>query len=217
MSKLAKRLLKKSVKMEPCETVCETSSETNSSAVPAVQGGYNVSFWSGRRLVMSTFNGQVLIHVREYRVLNGKEYPTKKCACFTPGRFRVLREKVETIDEILRQQEVNASYNVTVNGELYKAHLGAGLYVSVNEEYPGVSLRRHWLPEGHQEPVPTKNGIFLPPNQWTALKRKLDELLVAYPALADATACYSTHDGNQMGFFECRECMPFPLMETVYG
>ena len=104
-----------------------------------------------------------------------------------------------------------------MNGELYKEHLGAGLYVSISEEYPGVSLRRHWLPEDLQEPVPTKNGIFLPPNQWTALKRRLDELLVAYPALVDATVCCSTHDGNQMGFFECRECTPFPPMDTVYG
>ena len=211
MSKIAKRAPKRSIKMEPCET--ETSSEATAVAVP---GGFDVSFWSGRRLVLSCFNGRILIHVREYQTADGKEFPTKKGACFTPGRLMALREKIDTIDEILKQQEINASYNVSVAPILYKAHLGGGIYVSVSEKYPGVSLRRYWVPEGQQEPTPTKNGIYLPRNQWTALKNKLEELLAAYPGLLEATVCSSSHGGNQMEFFECSECAPFSS-DVRYG
>src|SRR5437867_1314512 len=211
MSKIAKRTMKRSIKVEPCDTepISETVCETSGSAVAVAPTGSNVSFWLGRRLVLSCFNGQILIHVREYQSTDGKEYPTKKGACFTPGRLMALHEKIESIDEVLRQQEVNASYNVTIGPTLYKAHLGAGIYVSVSERYPGVSLRRYWLPEGQEEPIPTRNGIYLPANQWAALKIKLNELLTAFPGLAGAIVCSNSHGGNQMEFFGCRECAPF--------
>jgi len=121
-----------------------------------------------------------------------------------------LREKIATIDEMLRQQEINAAYNVTLaEPTLYKAHLGAGIYVSISENYPGVSLRRHWMLKGQQEVIPTKNGIYLPRKQWAALKIKLEELLAAYPELDHVTICANSHDGNQMGVLTCRECAPF--------
>ena len=122
--------------------------EADCASTAVTTTGFDASFWPGRRLVLSSYKGETFIHVREYEKIGDKEYPTKKGVSFTPGRLRVLREKIETIDEMLRQQEINAVYNVTV-GEptLYTAHLGAGVYVSVSENYPGVSLRRHWMPE----------------------------------------------------------------------
>src|SRR5437867_7833934 len=69
MSTIAKRTMKRSIKVEPCETepISETVCETSGSAVAVAPTGFNVSFWLGRRLVLSCFNGQILIHVREYR------------------------------------------------------------------------------------------------------------------------------------------------------
>jgi len=169
---------------------------------------YDASFFPGRRLSLSTFNGQQYIHIREYIELNGKLYPTKKGVSFTPGRLSVLRSNIGKIDLALQQQEVNASYSVNVGGVLLKVHLGAGIYATVSEEFKGVSLRRHWMPEGQNEPVPTKNGIYLPTAQWNSLKIKLDELLATYPDLLIAESCNFTHQ-NQMGMLDCNECCPF--------
>src|SRR5206468_3627415 len=114
--------------------------------------------------------------------------------CFTPGRLLALREKFEEIDEKLRQQEVNASYDVTSGSTLYKVHLGTGIFVSISEKHHGVSLRRYWIPEGYEEPIPTEEGIYLPRNLWTALRSKIDELLIAHPRLDDAKVCSTSHN-----------------------
>ena len=215
MSKIAKRNTKAaSLKMEACETTCELVGPATLESTPTASKTkevFDTSFWPGRRLMLSNFNGRTLIHIREYVSMGDKEYPTKKGACFTPGRLSVLRGKIDEIDMMLLQQEVNASYNVTVGGEepLYMAHLGAGIYASISEKYHGVSLRRYWMPEGQQAIIPTKNGIYLPANQWIALKFKLDELMATHPGLIDAVECINTHEGNQMGMIECRECTPF--------
>jgi hypothetical protein len=173
---------------------------------------FNASFGPGRRLVLSSFKGQLFIHIREYQETNGKEYPTKKGACFTPGRLRALRDRIVDIDEILCQLETNASYNVTVGGDepLYKQHLGGGIFATINEKYRGVNLRRYWMPPAQNiVTVPTKNGIYLPTAQWAAFKLKLDELLATCPGLIDVTVCCNSHGDNQMEFFRCRECTPF--------
>lgn len=206
MSKVSKRSTKG--KSEAGEVGAATTPPT-----AATKPGFNTSFYPGRRLTLSTFNGQNYIHIREYLSTDdGKEYPTKKGASFTPGRLAVLRGKLPAIDAALHQQEVNESYSVTVEaGQLYKAHLGMGIYVSVNEKYPGVSIRRYWRPDGLEKPVPTKNGIYLPTSQWKVLLAKLDELLIAHPELLVAQECSLTHD-NQMGILDCNECMPFGWM-----
>jgi hypothetical protein len=180
---------------------------------PLLVEEFSASFHPGRRLTMTRFHGMLRIHVREYERVGDREFPTRKGACFTPGRLKVLRGKISEIDEALRQQEVNASCNVTVgvggnSSLLYKAHLGAGIYASIDENFNGVSLRRHWVPIGRQEIIPTKNGIYLPASQWAALKLKLDELLLARPDLDQAVECMLTHD-NERGLLECSECAPF--------
>jgi hypothetical protein len=125
------------------------------------------------------------------------EYPTKKGVCFTPARLKVLRNKIEEIDEHLKNQSAP-----------YKSHLGAGIYAS-SDKFNGVDLRRHWIPEGQPEMVPTKRGIYLPTIQWTSLKEKLTELLSTYPELSLAQECF--HD-NQLELIDCRECLPFGWM-----
>src|SRR6267154_4464867 len=183
MSKIAKRNVKAaSLKMEACGTVCEPVSPATLESTPTASKKkevFDASFWPGRRLMLSNCNGQTIIHIREYVAMGDKEYPTKNGACFTPGRLSVLQGKIDEIDMMLLQQEVNASYNVTVGGgePLYMSHLGAGIFASISEKYHGVSLRRHWMPEGQQTIVPTKNGIYVPANQWAALKFKVYELI----------------------------------------
>jgi len=202
-------MLKKelTVKMEPCEM----DAGEGQSLTASKKEVFDVEFWPGRRLTLSHFKGQILVHIREYATTDGKEFPTKRGACFTLGRLRALRDRVAVIDSMLQQLEVNASYNVTIGLDpVYKEHLGGGIYAVINEKYRGVDLRRYWMPPAQNILIiPTKNGIYLPATQWAALKSKLDELLIAYPDLMNATVCCNTHDGNQMELYNCRECTPF--------
>jgi len=159
-------------------------------------------FAPNRYLVYSRFNDRDNIHIREYGVktiaigMGDCEYPTKKWVCFTPGRLKVLRNKIEEIDEQLSRKSPLTDY---------KAHLGAGIYVTIGE-FNCVDIRRHWIPEGHTEIIPTKRGITLSPSQWRSFKEKLGELLTIHPTLGAAEECFHQ---NQMGHIECYECSPF--------
>ena len=171
MSKITKRITKRPVLTLTMEKKNETSRiETPSQTAVMSAGMFDVEFYPGRRLVLTSFNGQTLIHIREFQTIDSQRYPTKKGACFTPGRLAMLRRSIEGIDAALHQQEVNSSCGVTVEGGvLYTMHIGAGIYASVNEKFRGVNLRRYWMPEGQLVPVPTKNGIYLPASQWKSL------------------------------------------------
>ena len=187
-------------------TIPEETVEHPTSLVATESAETKLLFSPGRYLVYSRFNDQDQIHIREYGVMtmtNGMgqcEYPTKKGVCFTPGRLKVLRNKLDEIDENLK--------NHSETSTPYKAHLGAGIYASI-EKFNGVDLRRHWIPEGHPSIVPTKRGIYLPAFQWRMFKEKLNELLNMFPSIAAAEECFHQ---NQMELIDCRECLPFGWM-----
>lgn len=161
-------------------------------------------FAPGRYLVYSRFNERDQLHIREYGVKtmsNGMgqcEFPTKKGVCLTLNRVKLLRNKIDEIDEHLTVK----------SAEVYKTHLGAGIYASVGE-YNGVDLRRYWIPEGKTEIVPTKRGIFLPTKQWESFKEKFNAMLTTYPGLGEGQECFHQ---NQMELIDCRECLPFGWM-----
>jgi len=187
-----------------------TATVTSPSTAMISSTKFDEAFYPGRRLTATIFKGCLWVHVREYNDLNGKSYPTKKGASFTPGRLRVFRSMMDKIDTVLRQQEVNGSYGVDLGGGvMLKEHLGGGIYATVCEAFHGVTLRRHWMPpDGNGSIVPTKNGIYLPASQWESLKAKMDALLAACPELVNPGHCSDTHY-NQMAMLECRECTPF--------
>jgi hypothetical protein len=169
---------------------------------------FKEQFAPRRYITYSRFNDREIIQFREYDSNGNQEYPTKKGVALTPIRLKVLRENIEKIDEALRQQEVNASYDVKVldTKELCNVHLGGGFHARVSENFPGVDFRMYWLPVGELESVPTRKGIFLPQSQWTCLKEKLSALVLAHPDLEKVESCFHQ---NQMGMVYCSECMPF--------
>jgi len=114
--------------------------------------------------------------------------------------------RFEEIDEQLRQQQEATAASSNATEDSFKAHLGAGIYATVEGKYNGVDLRRYWLPKKQLLVVPTKSGIFLPSSQWTPLKMKLNDLIAARPELTLADEC--SHE-NQVGMMDCRECLPF--------
>jgi len=212
MSKAGKKSLLKSsatVKMEIVEAK-DATGETTTATVS--EKTFDAEFHPGRHLVVSLFNGKELIHIREYQSENGKEYPTKKGACLTPGRLRELWGRISDIDAVLQQLELKSTEDAIVgDGEpVYKEHLGGGLYVSINEKFCGVDLRRYWMPPAQNIRIqPTRSGIYLPISQWRALKAKLNELLATYPELWNVEMCRELHGDNQMDHYMCRECTPF--------
>ena len=173
---------------------------------------FSSQFVPGKFLTYCHYNEQDLVHVREYATLGDQSYPTKKGVCFTPGRLRVLLDSSEEIDEQLKQQNANEPYKVQQSS--YKKHLGAGVYVAVDNKFDGVDLRRYWMPEGKSEAIPTKNGIYLPSAQWTALKEKLADLMISKPELSIAESCFHQ---NQLGMLDCHECDPFGSFRELYG
>jgi hypothetical protein len=212
MPKVNKREMKKEVGATTSTiptTVAELDEISTASTVPLPTGGFDGTFADRRRLVLTTYKGQTYIHVREYVNEDGREYPSKKGVCFTPSRLQKLCHKIEEIDEQLRQRNATASYKVDQGEIIFKTHLGAGIYASVGSKFNGVDLRRFWAPPGQFTIVPTKNGIFLPVSQWSALKKKLDELLTVHPELTRTELCLHQ---NQMDVFQCHECMPFGIL-----
>jgi len=154
--------------------------EMGHSVITSIGETFDVEFSPGKRLVYSRLKELILIYIREYSL------------SFTPGRLRALRNRIDAIDKALNQRNVS---------ENYKDHLGAGIYVCVDNN--GVDLRQHWFSEERYSIVPARNGIFLSTSEWTSLKLKLNELLSTHPELVVAEECF------HLGMMDCRECMPF--------
>ena len=178
----------------------EHTTDSSEAVAPSHSKELKLSFAPNRYVVYSRYNDRDHIHIREYatkKIPNATgEYPTRRGVCFTPERLKSLCNRIDQIDENLNQE-----------GEMrsYKTHIGAGIYAAVGK-LDGVDIRRYWTPEGQIDIVPTKRGIFLPRYQWALVKEKLDEIVAMYPTIANAEECFHQ---NQMGYVDCRECMPF--------
>src|SRR6267154_53892 len=203
MPKVSKRVAKSAAKFATEENKCETNTMSSASALTSAVH-FSEEFAPGIFLVYSRFVDREWVHIREYTTLGEKTYPTKKGVCLTTSRLKSLTNKLDEIDEQLKQASSSASYKVEQS--LYKSHLGAGIYASVGSEFKGVDLRRYWVPEEQMLPIPTRNGIFLSLAQWNSLKQKIPKLLAAHSELNSAEECFHA---NQMGYIGCKECMPF--------
>ena len=210
MPKVSKREVKKAIKCEEEEAMAMPAVIPAATTTSTVH--FSAEFAPRRFVVYSRFNEQDWIHVREYVTYGERTYPSKKGVAFTPARLRTLMNKMEEIDEQLKQSNANVSYKVVQAS--YKTHLGAAIYAAVDSKYHGVDLRRYWLPERQTSIVPTKNGIYLSPSEWASLKEKLNELVAARPELSLAEECFHQ---NQMGQLDCRECLPFGWMIASFN
>src|SRR6267154_1758091 len=162
---------------------------------------FDGTFALGRRLAYSCIKDNVLIHIYEYETVGDREILTMDGLCFTPRRLTVLMSKIREIDEVLWRQNISKVpkiYKVQSGDVVYRAHLGAGVYV-----------RRHWVPEGQLTIVPSKDGINMPTPQWNSFKQKLNDLLSLHPELFDAKECF--HEFS-LDIIDCKECLPFGLL-----
>jgi hypothetical protein len=193
MPKVDKREAKRTLKNCGGEEIVEQKD----SPTQASTSFFNEEFAPGKRVSYTSYNGRNLVHVREFMNIGERPYPTKKGACFTPARLKVLMGKFLELDDELEQQSSNASY---------RSHLGGGVFASVKHPLNGIDLRRFWRPDALEDEIPTRSGIFIPQSQWPSLKMKLTELLATSPELSLAEECFHA---NQQGMMECSECSPF--------
>ena len=178
----------------------------------AVKKEFHATFALGMHLVYSRFNDQTLIHMIECAVTGDPIRMMKTGLYFTPSRLRALTNKIKQIDEMLRQRStirIPKIYRVNREDVVYKAHVGTGVYVSVDKKFNGVDLRRHYVPDGQISVVPTKEGIYMLTSQWNSFKQSLNDLLYAHPELINAEECF--HEIS-LDVIDCKECLPFGLL-----
>ena len=89
-----------------------------------------------------------------------------------------------------------------------------GHYISVTSGYKCVDFRKFYVPYGQAGVKPTKKGIALRLREWDEMKRVVDAINDAFPALATALPCYmlSGHSAARIAAewtsFSCKDCYP---------
>ena len=63
--------------------------------------------------------------------------------------------------------------------------------------------------------MPTHWGVALTIPMWLELKKVGPELKESDPVLKTAAACYGLFHDNQLGYYECSECFPFPAQSKA--
>jgi hypothetical protein len=149
-------------------------------------------------LVLSEFDNKKVVHIRKYatKTDGSGKYLTKIGICLSPKRFVSLITNFEQIGDAYE-------YVSKTEGEWRTVHIGGELYASVLSDY-----------------IPGQPGIALTLPTWRKLKLHAVELREADEDLKNATLCMmGTDHANQMGFFECPECVPFvgPFYSAISG
>lgn len=170
---------------------------------------FNESFHPGRRLSLSVFNSQLYIHIREFFMVKDVEMPTKRGVALNMDTLKMLRSNFQGVDNTLRQLEMGATSEIVhEDGTVYREHLGAAIYLTINKRMGGVDIRKFYKPQNSLSIAATKTGIFIPKSQWTVLKDRINELYNKYPKLDYIDMCIFNHQ-NQEAFLECSQCCPF--------
>ena len=186
------------------QTAVTTSSIT-------VKEEFVIAFAPGRHLVCTFFNDQVLVSMLERNAPADQQEMMLRGVCFTPSQLMTFRNRTKEIDELLKHRNLNKVRKVYKVGQgdiVFRAHIAAGLYVSVDRKFSEIDIRRYEVPEGWVSVAPTKEGICIPVSQWNLFKLNIDKLLTSHPELFAAKECFHN---NSLDVIDCRECLPFGL------
>ncbi|CAG2238518.1 unnamed protein product [Mytilus edulis] len=171
----------------------------------------DVSFISlvGVYVVAKEFNGNMLIHIRHYDESGETKIPTKKGVTFNLSRWLLLEKKKDEIDTMF----IKSLATIEVEeAQTYTAHLGGGVYVTVNPKFPTVDIRHFWKPSDSDQPVPTRKGVALNKYKWKRLCDTIVRMREFVPELNKASVCYYSH-ANELEALSCKECYPFEKEE----
>jgi len=148
----------------------------------------------GTRQVQVLENNEVLI----------KDLATKKCAFFTPPRWKCFVGLVDDIEEQLQISLVGKQIN-------YIQHIGGTWHVSLDSKFPTVDIRR-WYEDSSGMVKPTRVGIALTYPNWDKLKKAIDVVENEIPAMLAVSPCW--HD-SQVDRMFCDECSPFHKLADI--
>ena len=114
-------------------------------------------------------------------------------------RWACLREQIKDIDDAVK---------TLCEDRLVKcqSHVGGGHYISFITGYKCVDFRKLYVPYGQSEVKPTKKGIALRHCEWGEMKRVVEAINDAFPALATALQFYMLSD--HLASFDCKDCYP---------
>ena len=158
-------------------------------------------------MTVSSFKDKTYVHVRVYDEQLG--YPTPVGVALTPSRFAMLSMIQDDVSERVDQLNKPGEFE-------YKAHLGGGFYCTVKSGFYSVHLRKYFVPDDKQYPIPTKKGIALSLSEWRKLIVHLKTIREEHPELSNAIPCHlDVFHSNQEVAFSCMECFPFGA-STVY-
>jgi hypothetical protein len=154
-----------------------------------------------RFVTSSLYNGQRMIHIREFYNVGNRLYPKKgKGLAFTLTQWATFLTYKEDIDK-----KINNMNNVL---NVYK-HIGSNKYVSVNDGYNFVDLRLFWIPLNEEGVHPTRKGISLTFCEWRQLTYVMDTLPLFIPEIEITVPCMLRDDHtNVLGFMQCLNCNP---------
>ena len=98
--------------------------------------------------------------------------------------------------------------NMQTRPVAYRQHIGYRYFVSVNEGFMCVNIRKYFLPYGMQpgKQKPTKHEIALRLDEWSELLNIVPMVHQMFPSLMNATACSHL---SQLSFMTCMSCNPF--------
>ncbi|KAK6179470.1 hypothetical protein SNE40_011822 [Patella caerulea] len=117
-------------------------------------------------VVKCIWQEDVCYHLRLYGYgFKGDRYPTPNGIMFFEQQWQTLMNTVSEIDEYLQKNIVKKSVPI-----------GNDVYVTIDNKYPGVNIRKFWWCEEERMPKPTRKGVHLNLKQWEALKVSFKEL-----------------------------------------
>lgn len=156
----------------------------------------SVNLENGRYANVQTWKNEPRLDLRE-REMRDKLVPTKKGISLRLHQIKVLSDRMEFIEEALRQNEEK------------KFHLGFNVFVSLRKDNPCVDIRQYWKPPNHNDVVPTRRGLCLRPVEYNHLKTSWEDILKNLPEMETFVLCYDRNDHlNQMGMLQCPACNP---------
>lgn len=148
------------------------------------------------------FSDRLYIHIREYCPTPKRLVPTRKGVGLRLEQWNRLELYKEQIaKEVLRVE----------SGETIRTswHLGSNWFVTLDSRYPGVSIRKFYLPDGSDQLRPTTKGTFLPFARFHQVACAIATLSLLVPEVADFIPCFMRDDHqNQRGALDCPHCNP---------
>jgi len=133
-----------------------------------------------------------------------KDLASKKCAFFTPPRWKRFVRLINDIEEQIQLSLVGKPIN-------YAMHIGGTWHVLVNNKFPTVDILC-WYEDSKAELKPTRIGIALTYPNWDKLKNAIIDVENEIPAMLAISSCWPD---SQVDHMFCDECSSFHKVEDV--